>query len=211
MLIAKAQMIKNNLKLMHKFLLLALIAAIFTSCSSSKKDNPTPSKADSAKTAQYLVKLDIASQVAYTGVSNDTLYLLYNETADLIINKAEYESSSAVHFKEDFSKSSLAGFHFTTINQNGDTANDFVDDNLNNVELDKASTIVVDGKTMVKLHLERIFLFYKPYKLQKLAVEAQNNFLKTNKDVITFSSYIYDKKDYDKTTVTVGLSYQKAD
>ena len=200
---------------MHKLLPFIFIIALFAGCTSSKINNPTPAnggKDDTTKPGtQYAVKLNIANQVVNTAVGHDTLYLVYTEKADIIINKDEYENSSAVHFKEDFSKSTLNGFHFTTLNEKGEFIYDSIDDNLNNVKLKTASTIVIDGKEMVKLHLERVFIFFKAYKQPALAVEAQTNFTNASKDVITFSSYIYDKKNYDTTTMTVGLAYKKVD
>jgi hypothetical protein len=215
---------------MHKLLAAAFIITVFASCNSSKLLNPTPANSGKGDTtinnttpingdngnttvpsSPYTVKLDIANQVVNTAVSNDTLYLVYTEKADIIINKAEYENLSAVHFKEDFSKSALNGFHFSMKNEEGESVYDSVDDNLNNVPLKTASTVVINGTEMVKLNLERVFVFFKAYKQPALAVEAQTNFTNTTKDVITFSSYIYDKKNYDTTTLTVGLAYKKAD
>ncbi|WP_183563822.1 hypothetical protein [Mucilaginibacter sp. SP1R1] len=211
---------------MHKLLAVALIIVALTSCKQSKLGDPTPTKGtsgggttdgttggttDNSNAAQYTVKLNIANQVVNTSVGHDTLFLVYTEKADIILNKSEYESSSAVHFKEDFSKSNLANFHFIALNSNEEYATDYVDDNLNNVKLKTASTVVIDGKNFVNLHLERVFIFYKAYKQAALAAEAQANILKADKDVITFSSYIYDKKNYDTTTATATVSYTRID
>ena len=217
---------------MRKFLSLIIIVALFTGCTESKRYNPKPAsddKGDQSETTNpptdtnppsttnpvtnspFTVKLDIAPQIVNTAVGHDTLFLVYTEKADLIVNKEEYESSSAVHFKEDFSKSSLANFHYAALNGNGDYVTDYVDDNLNNVKIKTAASVDVDGKAMVKLTLERVFIFFKAYKQRPLAVEAQTNILKADRDSITFSSYIYDKKNYVTTKTTLPLSYVKVD
>ncbi|HEX8020664.1 hypothetical protein [Mucilaginibacter sp.] len=164
----------------------------------------------STGTTSATVKLDIADQLVNTKVSNDTLYLNYTETANLILNSADYQKSSAVHFKEDFSKSNLANFNFTTINKDNQVATNYLDDNLNNVAIKSASTLTVDGKQYTKLVLERVVIFSKAYKQHDLAVEAQNDILKQTKDVISFASYYYiNGKNSDTTSTIAIVAYRK--
>jgi len=198
---------------MKKLLYLTSIVLLFASCESSKLIDPKPvtsSKPHTTNsTAPNAVNLSIADQVVNTTVSHDTLYLSYTEKADLIINQTDYDNAAAVHFKESFLTSGLNGIHFKILNNSGDYSYDYVDDNLNNVNMPAATTTVVNGKTMVKLHVERTFIFYQAYQSQQLAVQAQSMFINKTKDTITFSSYTFDDKDNDAVSLTVGLSYKK--
>ncbi|MDB5150022.1 MAG: hypothetical protein JWQ57_4042 [Mucilaginibacter sp.] len=164
----------------------------------------------STGTSQASLKLDITDQVVNTKVSNDTLYLNYTETANLILNSDDYQKSSAVHFKEDFSKSGLAKFNFTTVNKDHQVATNYLDDNLNNVAIKSASTLTIDGKQFTKLILERVVIFSKAYKQHDLAVESQNEILTQTKDVISFASYYYTNgKNSDPITATATVVYRK--
>ncbi|SDI21460.1 hypothetical protein ACRQ5D_13255 [Mucilaginibacter sp. P25] len=164
----------------------------------------------STGTTTASIKLDIADQVVNTKVSNDTLYLNYTETANLVLNPDDYQKSSAVHFKEDFSKSNLANFNFTAVNKDNQTATNYLDDNLNNVAIKSASTLTIDGKQYTKLVLERAIVFSKAYKQHDLAVEAQNDILKQTKDVISFATYYYTNgKNSDTISTTATVVYRK--
>lgn len=164
----------------------------------------------STGTTTAAVKLDIADQAVITKVSNDTLYLNYTETANLILKADDYQKSSAVHFKEDFSKSGLAKFDFTTVNKDNQVATNYLDDNLNNVAIKSASTLTIDGKQFTKLVLERVIIFSKAYKQHDLAVESQNQILSQTKDVISFGLYYYTNgKNSDTTSTTAAVVYKK--
>ncbi|MDN3549859.1 hypothetical protein [Mucilaginibacter aquaedulcis] len=197
---------------MKKLLYLVTATLLFASCESAKLGDPKPvsnKPHTTNSTAPNAVNLSIADHVVKTSVSHDTLYLSLNEKADLIISQDDYNKASAVHFKEDFSASGLSGLHFSTLNGDGDIAYDYIDDNLNNVNLPAATTAIVNGKTVVKLHVERTIVFFKAYQSQQLAVQAQTGYINKNKDMITFSSYIFDDKDNAAVSLTVGLSYTK--
>ncbi|MFC0517017.1 hypothetical protein ACFFGT_22600 [Mucilaginibacter angelicae] len=164
----------------------------------------------STGTSTASIKLDIADQVVNTKVSNDTLYLNYTETANLILNADDYQKSSAVHFKEDFSKSALSKFNFTTVNKDHQVATNYLDDNLNNVAIKSASTLTIDGKQFTKLVLERVIIFSKAYKQHDLAVESQNQILGQTGEVISFASYYYTNgKNSDPITATATIVYRK--
>ncbi|WP_121812697.1 hypothetical protein [Mucilaginibacter kameinonensis] len=168
------------------------------------------SNTDTSIPAAGTVKLDITDQIVTTKVSDNTLYLNYTETVNLILNADDYQKSSAVHFKEDFSKSGLANFDFTTVNKDNQVATNYLDDNLNNVVIKSASTSTVNGKQLTKLVLERAIKFSKAYKQQDLAIEAQNDILKQTTDVISFSSYYYmNGKNTDPTSATAKVVYNK--
>ncbi|WP_154402289.1 hypothetical protein [Mucilaginibacter endophyticus] len=170
----------------------------------------TGSNTDASVPAAGAVKLDIADQIVNTKVTDDILYLNYTETVNLVLNSDDYQKSSAVHFKEDFSKSGLANFNFTTINKDNQVATNYLDDNLNNVAIKSASTSTVNGKKLTKLVLERVIVFSKAYKQHDLAIEAQNDILKQATDVIGFSSYYYmNGKNTDATSTTAKVVYNK--
>ncbi|WP_413666233.1 hypothetical protein ACEN9X_16805 [Mucilaginibacter sp. Mucisp86] len=209
---------------MKKYLTYILIATVLFSCkktnivsevikgstSTNTGTNPDTNTGTSTDIATGTVKLDIADQVVLTKVSNDSLYLNYTETANLILNADDYQKSSAVHFKEDFSKSNLANFNFTSVNKDNQTATNYLDDNLNNVAIKSASTTTINGKQYTKLVLERVVTFSKAYKQHDLAVEAQNDILKQTKDVIGFAAYYYTNgKNLDTTTLTAAVIYTK--
>ncbi|AYL97227.1 hypothetical protein [Mucilaginibacter celer] len=211
---------------MKKFITRLLIAAtVTTSLYSCKKLNdvvPNPSKGNNTNTesgsgsgsgsgtASAPVKLDIAIQEVNTKVSNDTLYLNYTEKVNLLLNPDDYQNSSAIHFKEDFSKSSLANFSFTTVNKENQLATNYLDDNLNNVAIKSASTVTIDGKKFTRLVFERLIIFSKAYKQNGLAVEAQTNIMKQTSEVIGFSSYYYiNGKNSDTTKTTATILYKK--
>jgi hypothetical protein len=192
---------------------------IITALYSCKKSNIVPEVAKGANgtntdastsPATATVKLDISDQIVNTRVSNDTLYLNYTETVNLVLNSDDYQKSSAVHFKEDFTKSGLANFNFTTVNKDNQVATNYLEDNLNNVAIKSASTSTVNGKKVTKLVLERAIIFSKAYKQHDLAVEAQNDILKLTNDVIGFSSYYYmDGKNSEATSFTANVLYRK--
>ena len=199
---------------MKKYITCILIATALFSCKKLTTSLPTPSKGnnteDSGSGSSTTVKLDIATQIVNTKVTDNVLYLNYVETVNLILNPDDYKKSSAVRFKEDFSKSSLANFSFTTINKENQLATNYLEDNLNNVVIKSASTVTIDGKKFTKLVLERELVFSKAYKQADLAIEAQNEILKKTGEVIGFSSYYYiDGKNSDTTTTTANILYKK--
>lgn len=196
---------------MKKYLTCILLATTLFSCKKLNEVKPTDENpTDNPGSTLTTIKLDIATQEVNTKVSNDTLYLNYTETVNLILDPADYIKSAAVHFKEDFSKTSLANFSFTTVNKNNQLATNYLEDNLNNVIIKSASTITVDGKKYTKLVLERLLVFAKAYKQAGLAVEAQNNILKQANEVISFSSYYYiNGKNSDTTVTTATIVYKK--
>lgn len=200
---------------MKKYITFILLAATLFSCKKLTTSLPIPSKGNnttdnSGPGTSTTVKMDIATQIVNTKVTNDVLYLNYVETVSFMLNPDEYEKSSAIHFKEDFSKSSLANFSFTTINKENQLATNYLEDNLNNVVIKSAATVTVNGKKFTKLVLERELIFSKAYKQADLAVEAQNDILTKTGEVISFSSYYYTNgKNSDATTATAGILYKK--
>jgi hypothetical protein len=198
---------------MYKYITLILIMAAFSSCSKLQDDfvNPVNGKNETINdgSGTYNINLTITDQEVMTSVKDDTLFLDYHEKVSLLLNPKDYENSSAVHFKEDFSKSSLAGYHYRMLNNENKYIYDSADDNLNNVTIKSASTVTIDGKKYTKLDLERVFSFFKAYKQQQLAAEDQANILKITTDKISFSSYIYyDQKNSSPATFTASLIYK---
>ena len=198
---------------MYKYITLVLIIAALSSCSKLQDDIVNPVKGGNETvndgSGTYTINLTINDQEVMTSVKDDTLFLDYHEKVTLLLNPKDYENSSAVHFKEDFSKSILAGYHYRMLTNDNKYIYDSADDNLNNVTIKSASTVTIDGKKYTKLELERVFSFFKAYKQQQLASEDQANVLKITNDKISFSSYIYyDKKNSDPVTFTAPLIYK---
>ncbi|MEO3404335.1 hypothetical protein AAFN85_10555 [Mucilaginibacter sp. CAU 1740] len=201
---------------MKRYITCLILATTLFSCRKLTNTLPTPSKGNNTTedsgsgSSSATVKLDIATQIVTTKVTDDVLYLNYVETVNLILNPDEYQKSSAVHFKEDFSKTSLANFSFTTINKENQVATNYLEDNLNNVVIKSATTVTIDGKKFTKLVLERELVFSKAYKQADLAIEAQNDILKKSGETIGFSSYYYiDGKNSTATTATANILYKK--
>ncbi len=197
---------------MHKYIPLLLILAIFSGCHKIGDQNPTP-ETGAGTTGSYAIKFDITDQSVVTSVKHDTLYLTYHEKATLLVNPGDYKNASALHIKEDFSKSGLIDFQYKMLNEDYIYRYNSVDDNMNNnIPFITASTVTVNSAKFTKLVLQRDFIFFKAYKLQQLATEAQTNALKINTDKISFSTYYYyDKKNSDPVVTTANLVYSKED
>lgn len=197
---------------MNKYIILLPILAILTGCHKLSDNNATPVNPTNP-TSTYDVKFDIADQTVVTQVKHDTLYLTYHEQATLMLNPDDFSNASAVHFKEDFSKANLSSYDYKTLNENNVYSYNSVDDNLNNnAKFITASTVTVSGVKYTKLVLKRDFIFYKAYKLQQLAIEAQTNVLGVSGDKINFSTYYYyNKKNTDPKITTATIVYSKAD
>ncbi|WP_184544931.1 hypothetical protein [Mucilaginibacter sp. FT3.2] len=199
---------------MYKYITLLLIVAIFSGCHKINDNNPTPAPTTPTNTAgSYDVKFDVADQTVTTTVKHDTLYLTYHEKVTLMLNPDDFSKSSAVHFKEDFSKTGLTAYDYKILNEDNVYRYNSADDNLNNnTPFIVASTVTVNGIKYTKLVLQRDFIFYKAYKLQQLAIEAQTNVLNTTADKISFSTYYYyDKKNSDPKVTIAAIVYSKAD
>src|SRR5580698_7561066 len=93
----------------------------------------------------HMATFNIKPQQVKTTVSGTNLVLVYNENVDLLFTAEGYQKISAVHLHEDFSKTLLAGFDFTTVAEGGNTTLNWVDDNLNNVILKTVTDTVINN------------------------------------------------------------------
>jgi len=158
----------------------------------------------------HMAAFSLKPQVVKTSISGTKLVLLYNENVDLLFNQEGYQKTSAVHLKEDFSKSDLAGFDYTTVAEGGNTTFDWVDDNLNNVTLKTIIDTIVNNRAMVKINVHRSFKFVKDYFSAQAAQNEQTMFIKKTDDTIAFSSYCYyNQKNYLPVSHSASLVYSK--
>ena len=206
------------------FLSLILCIALF-SCSkkSDVKPGDNATKIDTNKTTPtdpsvklthddsvHMVLFNIYTQKVKTSVSGKTLVLSYEENATLYMLADAYAQTYAVHFKEDFKKTSLAAFDFTTINGDGQTTFNSVDDNLNNVKFKSVKDTLIDNVKVKKINVFKPFTFKKEYATSQLAIDQQNLLLGKFDELITFSSFTYyNNKIYPTTSVVAYVQYVK--
>ena len=177
--------------------------------------NPASSPTDTAKKLSlddslHMVAFIIYGQKVLTSVSGKTLILAYDENVNLFVLADGYKKTSAVHLKEDLKKTSLGAFDFTTLNQEGQTTFNFVDDNLNNVKFKSISDTTISGVKVVKINVHRLLTFSKIYGSNQLATDQQNLLLGKTDDLLTFSSYTYyNQKNYPVTSAVAYLQYVK--
>ncbi|SHN24377.1 hypothetical protein [Mucilaginibacter sp. OK098] len=177
--------------------------------------NPASSPTDTIKKLSlddslHMVAFVIYGQKVLTSVSGKTLILAYDENVNLFVLADGYKKTSAVHLKEDLKKTSLGAFDFTTLNQEGQTTFNFVDDNLNNVKFKSISDTTISGVKVVKINVHRLLTFSKMYGSNQLATDQQNLLLGKTDDLLTFSSYTYyNQKNYPVTSAVAYLQYVK--
>jgi hypothetical protein len=217
MFIAKCSYVNDNT--MYKYILPLLIVFAFAGCKKTSISTNGPVKNGNGGTddngndgsGSYHVDFNVDDQTVLTSVKADTLFLTFQENVSIMLNPKDFENSSAVHLKEDFAKSGLAAYEYKILNEDHVYRYNSVDDNLNNNKIFlTAATVTVNGVKYTKLTLRRDFVFFRAYKLQDLAVEAQTNVLKVTTDKVSFSSYIYyDKKNSDPVISTANVIYKK--
>jgi hypothetical protein len=145
-----------------------------------------------------------------TSVSGTNLILVFDENIDLLFSAEGYQKTSAVHLFEDFSKTLLAGFDYTTVAEGGNTTLNWVDDNLNNVVLKTVTDTVINKIKMVKINVHRPFTFSKIYASNQAALNEQALFIAKTNDSIAFTSYCYyNQKNYQPVSVLATLVYSK--
>jgi hypothetical protein len=211
-------------------LIFTTILIAFTLASCSKKSDVKPnSTADGGKTSStipgdstttgskltaddslHMPGFGVSTQIVTTSVSGTNLFLKLNENVNLIMTAAGYNKTSGVHLLENFKNSSLAGFDFTTVAEGGNTTLNWVDDNLNNVILKTVTDTVINGQSMVKINVNRVFTFFKVYDSNQLAVAEQNTVLGISSDTIVFTNYCYyNQTNYPQSSVTAKVVYVK--
>jgi len=168
------------------------------------------SAANKSDTVKYGVTYKVNGQVVKTSVSDSTLTLVYTENVNLILNSADYYSSWAIHLKDDFSKSALANFDYTTINSSGMKTLNWVDDNLNNIVTKSAADTTINNIKMVRLNVSRKFTFFKTYSNSTAAISAQNTLVSRQNDVVTYTANYYMPSGFTKSyTATANIFYTK--
>jgi hypothetical protein len=167
---------------------------------------PKLSHDDSIHTATFKLPL----QAVKTTISGTKLVLVYNENVNLLFSPEGYQKTSAIHLHEDFGKSLLAGFSYTTVAEGGNTTLNWVDDNLNNVVLKTVTDTLINNRNMVKVNVHRSFTFVKDYFSTQAAQNEQAVFAARKNDTVAFSSYCYyNQKNYLPTSSSASLLYSK--
>lgn len=211
--------------IMKTILPILLISIVLFSC--SKQGDVKPTSTDSTKTnnghlsatSDPTVKLShddsihMAAFIIYpqnvkTSVNGKTLNLVFDERVNIFLMADAYEQTYAVHLKEDFKKSVLAAFDFSTEGENGVTAYNYVEDNLNNIRFKTVTDTLIKGVKVKKIAVHRQLTFSKTYDSQQLATDQQNIILSHYQDFITFSAYTYYKqKNYPTTSAVAFVKY----
>ena len=212
---------------MKTILPILLISVLLWSC--SKKGDVQPTSADTTKTGSgklaatpdptvtlshddsiHMAAFIIYPQDVKTSVNGKTLNLVFDERVNIFLLADAYEQTYAVHLKEDFKKSVLAAFDFSTEGENGVTAYNYVEDNLNNIRFKTISDTTIQGVKVKKIAVHRQLTFSKTYDSAQLATDQQNIILGHYQDFITFSSYTYYKqKNYPTTNAVAYIKYTK--
>ena len=186
---------------------LSVLILALASCHKRQEDNIKPLvSVASFDTAAYHLNYSVNSQIVKLSVTNDTLKLVYNEDVKIIADSANYKNSYAIHVVEDFSKSQLKNYNYNTTTK-GITVYDWVEDNLNNVDLTAVTDTVINHKTYAKIELKRNFIFFKPFNNAADATAEQKRLLAVKTDLMSFSSYFFYLKDYPATNISVPLVY----
>ena len=202
---------------MKKIILFILIASVFYGC--SKNSDVTPSTVKQTAKDTTTLKPDVlirtvvfnaGAQIVKTSVSDTTLKMVFNENINLYVTAMGFNQTYAVHLFENFQNSNLSGLDFTTVNADGNTTFDWVDDNLNNVTTKTISDTTVNGVAIKKINVVRPFTFTKAYHSNDAALSAQKLLLTKTNDYVTFSSYCYyTGVNYPTTGVNVTMLYTK--
>ncbi len=216
---------------MKYIFILALAAIVFEGCSKNGDVTPNGNKSSgnvsktsggssqtpSDTTPQlshddsiHIASFEIRPQMVKTSVSGNVLILVFDENVDLLFNLEGFQKTSAVHLKEDFGKTILAGMHYSTVAEGGNVTFDWVDDNLNNVVLKTITDTVVNNVKMVKINVLRPFTFTQQYASNQAAAADQDRFINQQNDTVSFKSYsYYNGKNYQPRLAAAVLRYSK--
>ncbi len=155
------------------------------------------------------ITIDIPAQVVKTSVEGNTLNLVYNENISALLDPKGYDLSYSIRLNEDFTGSALNGLQYTTPGPNGTYTTGWHGNDLKVLSEVTKTTVVVGGKTMVKLHLVRSFTFTKQFATAQEAISQQNALVNKKTDVIKFTGYVIFGKDYPSSAATATLVYTK--
>jgi hypothetical protein len=205
---------------------LLLVSVILWGCSKQADIAPVKS-ADTTKTTppvsakpdttvkltkddtMHMAAFIIYAQKVKTNVSGKTLVMAFDENVNIFLLAEGYQQTYAVHLKEDWKKTSLGAFDFTTVNGDGQTTFNSIDDNLNNVKFKTISDTTINGVPVKKINVHRRLTFSKTFGSAQLATDQQNLLLAKTDELITFSSYTYYKKNYPVTSAVAYVQYIK--
>ncbi len=209
---------------MRLYTLIILVALAFISCNKSSDVNPGSKSVDSVISTTpltstvpsthddsiHVVSFIAKPQMVISSVSDTILTLTFNENVNLLLTAEGYQETSAVHLLENFKSTLLAGFDFTTVDEQGNTTLNWVDDNLNNVILKTITDTVINKVQMVKINVHRPFTFFRLYGSNQAALAEQAVIVKKLNDNVVFSSYCYyNQKNYAPDSTSVNLVYSK--
>jgi hypothetical protein len=221
--------------IMKRIVIFGLSLLIFAAChkdavvspqnSTKTTTSSTPSKTQTGGSSQtppdttpklthddsiHMAKFAARPQAVKLNVTGAKLSMVFNENVDILLTEEGYQKTSAVHLLEDFTKTMLYGFDFTTVAEGGNTTFDWVDDNLNNV-VDKTITdTTINKQKMVKINVHRPFTFSKTYSSGQDAQNEEALFAAKATDTVNFSSYsYYNLKNYPATSTSASMVYSK--
>lgn len=185
-----------------------------TSTDTTKTNNghlsapPDPAVQLSHDDSIHMAAFIISPQNVKTTITGKTLNLIFDERVNIFLMADAYEQTYAVHLKEDFKKSALAAFDFSTEGENGVTAYNYLEDNLNNIRFKTITDTLIQGVKIKKIAVHRQLTFSKTFDSQQLAADQQNIILSRSGDFITFSSYTYYKqKNYPTSSAVAFVKY----
>jgi hypothetical protein len=183
-----------------------------TKSSTSGGSGKTPTGGGSTTVTDTVPALshDDSIHMARFDAKGTKLTMVFNENVDILITEEGYQKTSAVHLLENFTKTTLYGFDYTTVAAAGNTTFDWVDDNLNNVIDKTISDTVINNQKMVKINVHRPFTFSKNYTSAQQAQSEEAVFAAKTTDTVGFSSYLYyAQKNYRPTSASAVVVYSK--
>jgi hypothetical protein len=199
-----------HLKKVPYFVFAIMLALLISACRKHDVTNTTDEGTNTNGTNENKpgpVGYDIKGQLVKLGIYNNNLLMSYTENINLVISPDSLRGSYNVIFDEDFSKSNLANFTFTTLTAYNTVVTNYLDNNLNNINLTSKKDTTVNGTLFTKLSFSRTLYYTTAYPSYNAAyVEYQ--YLLTQKDTLSYTSYItYPTRKSKASTVKVGLTY----
>ncbi|MGI4750364.1 MAG: hypothetical protein ACRYFB_07005 [Janthinobacterium lividum] len=195
---------------MKKLLLFAFAAVTLVSCQKSGSEGDPSSSTVSTENYSAL-NIKTSTQVVKMNVVANVLNMTYNEDVTLVADSGKMVPNWALHFKEDFTGTELADYHYNSITKFGVNATDWVDDNLNNVVIHSSKDTVINNKIFVKKRITRSFVYKETYDSAAEATKVLGQLLKQT-DIIAFTSYfgaIDTNATQANTSNTAKLTYVK--
>ena len=181
-----------------------------TSSDGSSQTPPDTTPKLSHDDSIHIATFNVKPQAVKASLAGTKVILVYDENVNLLFSLEGYQRTSAIHLHEDFRKSPLAGFDYTTVAEGGNTTLNWVDDNLNNVILKTVTDTIINNRKMVKVNVHRAFTFVKDYSSAHAANEEREEFGQRTADSVTFSSYCYyNQKNYRPALTSASMVYSR--